>query len=438
MRSDESSSPEPADDAAAFAEYCIAVNEARLRLLIWIVLALVLVAGPVEYFLLSGRPQAAAWQRRWMLGVWVTFLFGAIAFHLSGLLRRHADVTCAVVATLDMGIAAAGLAQIGGLETLYAGIAVVTPMMAVFFLMPLRRRLWVAALTPLTFFTVFFAIRPDALRYPFVAVPIFHATLSVCLAIVFGELNYRLTSEHHAQRTRLAGEAARLDGAVRSRTAEVMELARNLASLEETERTRIARELHDELGQELTGARLEAGAVAAAARSAVGVDAPLARRATAIEARIAVAQQRVKDAVFSLRPPALDDFDLATALRMLTERYCQPDGLTVEYENALGATPLTDTQATTIFRLLQEALTNVTRHASAQLARVRLASADGRVVLIVEDDGRGLGAKGGLGFGLRGGRERLRLVGGSLALEPRPEGGTIFRATFPITGIRSA
>jgi len=78
-------------------------------------------------------------------------------------------------------------------------------------------------------------------------------------------------------------------------------MARHLVLLEETERTRIARELHDELGQQMTGARLDAGGLAAETRMALGDHAPLARRATGIEARLAVAQQTVKDVVFSLR-----------------------------------------------------------------------------------------------------------------------------------------
>src|SRR5262249_23692642 len=156
---------------------------------------------------------------------------------------------------------------------------------------------------------------------------------------------------------------------------------------EETERTRIARELHDELGQELTGARLEAGVVVAETRRAPGDDA--ARRATSIEAPVARAPQRGRGGGFSLRPPPPRDFDLATALRILVDRYRVPDGLAVDFENTLDSTPLTDTQATTIFRILQEALTNVQRHAAAKRATVRIVVDDGRVVVTVADDGRG-------------------------------------------------
>jgi signal transduction histidine kinase len=432
MPSGASSSAEGPSTDQSFAEHCIAVNAARLRVVIRIAVPLVLVAGPVEYLLLSGRPEAAAWQASWMVGVLVAVAAGALAFRRIRWLRRRPDLVVLTVGVLGMGIAAAGTSRIGGLETLYAGMAILTPMIGLLFLMPLRRRVWVSLATPAVYFAVTFALRPEALAHPYVAVPLFHATLSVGLSIVFGELIYRLAREHHAQRSRLAGEAARLDSTVRARTAEVLELARNLVSLEETERTRIARELHDELGQELTGARLEAGAVAAEARDAMGSDAPLARRATGIEARIALTQQRVRDVVFSLRPPALDDFDLTTALLLLVERYRHPNRLVVDYDDALDGTRLTDTQATTVFRVLQEALTNVTRHAAARRAHVRLAHEGGRVVVVVADDGRGMDTGNRAGFGLRGMRERLRLVGGDLTVEPGPDGGTVLRATFPV------
>ncbi len=430
MRSVASSSPEP-PDAGSFAEYCAAVNAARMRVVLRVLLATVLVAGPAELHLL--HHDAAFWQLFRMGGVLATFVLVTLAFRLSATLQRHTAIVCAAMIAVAMGIEAHGLTRIGGLETLYVGIACVTPMMVILFLMPLRRRVWVAALPPIAFYGVFFALRPSAIHHPYAAVPIFHAFLAVCLAVVFGELSYRLTREHYAQRRLLAGETTRLDAAMQARTAEVLELARNLVSLQETERTRLARELHDELGQQLTGARLEAGALAAETREALGSETPAARRATGIEARIAVAQQTVKDVVFSLRPPALDDFDLATALHILVERYRQPNGLIVDYENRLDGTPLTDTQATTVFRVLQEALTNVTRHAAATRAEVHIAPENGRVVLVVADDGRGMPASPpGLGFGLRGMRERLRLVGGEVTLDAGPRGGVVLRATFPI------
>jgi len=427
------SSSDEARTVAAFTDYCAATNRTRSWAAARLTLALMLVVGPVEYLLLSDRPEVAAWQRTWMLTSAVPFAIGGFLVWASARVARHVDVAVAIMAALGFGTAAAGVAQIGGLETLYAGIASIVPMLSVFLLVPLRRRMWIAAITPLSFLGVFFAVRPDALGYPYAAVPVFHATLSVVVSILVGELNYTLARGHFLQAHELAGEAARLDRAVRRRTSEVVELARNLVSLEETERTRIARELHDELGQQLTAVRLDAGSAAQAVREALGEDTPAATRAVGIEAQIALAQQTVRDVVFSLRPPALDDFDLATALELLVDRFRQPGHVRVDYENVLDGMPLTDTQATTVFRVLQEALTNAVRHADAEGVRVRLGRDGDQVRLVVEDDGRGVdAARLRSGFGLRGMRERLRLVGGAISVEPGAAGGTTVVATFPL------
>lgn len=436
MPSAASSSSESAISAIAedpFLAYCTATNAARVRVVIWLTFLVMLVVGPAEYYLLGNRPEVAAWQRTWMVTAFVMVTIGAAGLQLIPFLQRHAAVGAGIFAGVTMGVAAAGVSHIGGLETLYTGIALVTPMMASFLLVPLYHRVWLAAITPIAFLGVLFAMRPESLHYPYAGVPVFHATLSVIVAIVFGHMAYILSRENFAQRGLLASEADRLAAAVSGKTAEVLELARNLVSLEETERTRIARELHDELGQQLTAARLEAGAAASATRAALGNDAPAVQRATGIEARLAIAQQTVKEVVFSLRPPALDDFDLRTALGILVDRYRRPKTLDIAFENALDGVPLTDTQATTVFRVLQEALTNVTRHANAANVRVRLATQDSQVELVVADDGHGLQASRGIGFGLRGMRERLRLLGGEVNLEPGASGGAVLRAAFPLT-----
>ena len=436
MRSGVSSSAESAAEAHAFAEHCIDVNASRMWVLLWFLIVTVGVAGPLQYLLLA---EGSFWQLV-RLGVALAILASVlVAFRSSAALRRHADMLCAGMIFVVVGVEAYTLAQVGGLETLYVSVACITPMMGILFLMPLARRLCITISPAIAFYGVFFLARPSALGHPYAMVPVFHASVAVGLVILFGELNYRLAQEHHARGTWLAGERGRLEVAVRARTAEVLELARNLVSLEETERTRIARELHDELGQELTGARLEAGIVVAGARQELGDEAPTTQRAAGIEARIALAQQRLRDVVFSLRPPALDDFDLATALRMLVDRYRRPGILELDYENTLDGAQLTDTQATTVFRILQEALTNVTRHAAARHARVRIGVQDGRMVMTVADDGRGLPESSSrrIGFGLRGMRERLRLVGGELVIEPGADGGSILRATFPLTTPRS-
>ena len=151
--------------------------------------------------------------------------------------------------------------------------------------------------------------------------------------------------------------------------------------------------------------------------------------------------------ITELRPAALDDLGLAAALQALARRAQAIDGLEVQTEIDLGPDPeqqrLDAELESTIYRVVQEALTNVSRHAQATQATISVSERDGAVRASVTDDGQGLpeadrlGPRGdGLegGFGMSGMRERAELVGGELELVPAPGKGTVMRLTVPLAG----
>ena len=152
--------------------------------------------------------------------------------------------------------------------------------------------------------------------------------------------------------------------------------------------------------------------------------------------------------ITELRPAALDDLGLAAALEALARRAQAIDGLEVQTEIDLGPEPRADDRLdaeleSTIYRVVQEALTNVSRHAQATSATISIVERDGVVRASVTDDGQGLpeadrlGPRGdGLegGFGMSGMRERAELVGGELELVPAPGKGTVMRLTVPLAG----
>jgi signal transduction histidine kinase len=215
----------------------------------------------------------------------------------------------------------------------------------------------------------------------------------------------------------------------------------------ERERTRWAREIHDETVQGLGALRLklanardldtDRGSASEALSSAV--DAVLEGLGDEIDG--------LRHLITELRPAALDDLGLAAALEALARRAQAIDGLDVQTEIDLG--PEHDPQRldpeleSTIYRVVQEALTNVSRHAEASRAVVSVTERDGVVRAAVTDDGKGLpeadrlGPRGdGLegGFGMSGMRERAELVGGELELVPAPGQGTVMRLTVPLAG----
>jgi signal transduction histidine kinase len=198
---------------------------------------------------------------------------------------------------------------------------------------------------------------------------------------------------------------------------------------QETERRRLARELHDETGQALTSILLGLRAVD--------------ERASNDDVRAAVADLRelvvatlqdVRRLAVQLRPTALDDFGLAAALERLTETFAESSGIKVELEARLGTKRLAPEVETTLYRIVQEALTNVVKHAEAHKISILLARREGSVLAVIEDDGKGLPANGvtGDGVGLLGMQERVELHDGRLTIESTPETGTTLQIEIPL------
>jgi two-component system sensor histidine kinase UhpB len=196
------------------------------------------------------------------------------------------------------------------------------------------------------------------------------------------------------------------------------ESGRRALRAQEAERSRIARGLHDEVGQVLTGVLLEL-------KGESGSD----------EATVAVRQalEEVRRIARELRPEMLEHLGLVSALTELSRKFADQSGLTIERRFADDLPPLTDEAELAVYRVAQESLTNVARHAHASRVEVALEPGAGSVVLRVVDDGRGIdetAALNGQG-GLRGMREHAVLVGGALAVKRAREGGVEVRLEVP-------
>ena len=205
------------------------------------------------------------------------------------------------------------------------------------------------------------------------------------------------------------------------------ESGRRALAAQEAERLRIARGLHDEVGQVLTGVLLQLDAVA----DAIASD----RRDELVETKQAVRQalEEVRRISRELRPEMLEHLGLVSALTELTTTFSRLSGVTVDREFAAELPPLTAEAELTVYRIAQESLTNVARHAHARRVTMALEPGTDSVVLLVADDGDGFAggaAPEGHG-GLRGMRERAVLAGGSLAIGARDGGGVEIRLEVP-------
>jgi signal transduction histidine kinase len=224
-------------------------------------------------------------------------------------------------------------------------------------------------------------------------------------------------AEHFAQRATVAVDLSRRVQ---------RDSLRRLIEGQELERRRLARELHDETGQALTSVLLGLKAV----ETADDVPAALANLRELVVGTL----QDVRRLAVELRPKALDDFGLVPAVERLVETFRAATGMSVQLESRLGEARLPSEVETTLYRVVQEGLTNIAKHAGAQTVSVLLVRRNASVSALVEDDGTGFSradeAEGGIG--LAGMRERLALLDGRLTIESDPATGTTLVAEVPL------
>ena len=204
---------------------------------------------------------------------------------------------------------------------------------------------------------------------------------------------------------------------------------RRVVEGQELERRRLARELHDETGQALTSILLGLRAV----EDATAPD-EASRAVTELRELVVATLQDVRALAVQLRPKALDDFGLVAALERLAQTFTEASGMRVDLEARLGKTRLPPEVETTLYRLVQEALTNVVKHAGASNVSILLVRRDGVATLVIEDDGRGFDLRETRsdGLGLVGMQERVALHDGRLTLESKPGAGTTLAVEVPL------
>jgi two-component system, NarL family, sensor histidine kinase DevS len=235
---------------------------------------------------------------------------------------------------------------------------------------------------------------------------------------------------------RFADDDVRLAEAFAARAAVAVDLServardalRRVVSAQELERRRLARELHDETGQALTSILLGLKSLEDARD-----EGDLAESTSRVRELVVATLQDVRRLAVELRPKALDDFGLVPALERLVETFREQTGIEVDLEPRLGDKRLQSDVETTLYRITQEALTNVVKHAEARHVSIVLTRRNGSVSAVIEDDGRGFSEERGSenGLGLLGMRERIALVDGRLTVESSPGSGTTLSIEVP-------
>ena len=254
------------------------------------------------------------------------------------------------------------------------------------------------------------------------------SAISLFALFLYLRQTFALKTQQQVQQRLVQAERDRLEIEVAHRTAQLTELTHHLLTAREDERNRLARNLHDELGALLTSAKLDAARI----RSRLGHTAPealerLTHLVDTLNSSIALGRRIIED----LRPSTLSNLGLVATLEILVREFAERSG--VEAHCELSPVKLEATAELVVYRLVQEAITNITKYANARHVWVGLGERDGRVDVSVRDDGVGFdtGAKASSAYGLVGMRFRVEAEGGTLAVVSALGQGTSIQVTLP-------
>jgi signal transduction histidine kinase len=254
---------------------------------------------------------------------------------------------------------------------------------------------------------------------------------TVALLLVVWLLARRDAQQRDARRRSVVEDKRRLEVVVEERTAALSELSNHLQVVREDERSKLARDIHDELGGILVGAKMDIA----------WVEERLKKRDPESAAKLERALQALDDGVQikrriveELRPTLLDNLGLAAAVDWQVHEICDRAGLQCEIATPPDDSEIAPQTSIALYRILQEALTNIVKYAHAKHVSVDLGVGGDTITLLIEDDGVGIADDAQnnlLSHGIAGMRQRVRALRGDFSISRRPEGGTVIEVNIP-------
>lgn len=393
---------------------------------------------PLDLLIYRGVPEAPRLPVAFRIAVLISSLF------FLALPRRHPWVRrnsfwllmislCGIMA----GLGYSG-GSLGGLDRPWFYMALPTLCATMIFPMRLRRRVVMMVLQGLAWLTGVFLFWPQNLHSRYLGATLSMLVLVSLYSLIMGHYLTALLRDNFRQSLQISRDAEELEQKVADKTQTLRDLLSQLERAREEERARVSRDLHDELGQELTALRYALGLTSERFRRD---PATIGRNLSELDHLLQRTNRTVRSLVGQLRPLILDDLGLKAAIEWLLQRGAQRTGLIMQAEISGDDSKLSSDLASAVFRIVQEALTNIIRHASATRVQLDLIIAGGQLQLRIRDDGVGFvpattrlgagGSGGKMGVGLLGMRERALSLGATFDIESQPGSGTEIRATFP-------
>jgi signal transduction histidine kinase len=254
---------------------------------------------------------------------------------------------------------------------------------------------------------------------------------TVALLLVVWLLARRDAQQREARRRLAVEDKRRLESEVEERTAELSELSSYLQNVREDEKSKLARDIHDELGGILVSAKMDIAWVDERMKKHRDISAKLERALQALDDGVQIKRRIIEE----LRPTLLDNLGLSAALDWQVHEICDRAGIACKIATPSDDSMIQPQVSIALYRILQEALTNIVKYAQASNVNVDLGVTSDTVTLLIEDDGIGIpedAQNNLLSHGIAGMRQRVRALHGDFAIARRPEGGTLIEVNVPL------
>jgi signal transduction histidine kinase len=373
----------------------------------------------------------------WRLAAVAFLLIDLFVMRKTGLLERSPEAVAGFTAVVGFAMTGWFMGRLGGLDEPWFTFLTATPMFTVLILLSLRARFLLNFAIMGAAWLGYIAARPESLSHPSHGTIMTQYVFNCLFGIASGHITYMVlransaaTARLESSRSELERFTARLESMVAERTSELRRVLVGAETVRDRERTWVVREIHDALGQELTALRY---GIAVLRRQIGPAVAPNAFEP--VEDLIGRAAGSVRRILGGLSSELPEHVPLPEAMEHMVREVGERAGLDVRFELTPGSLGRIDMRTRqTLYRIAQEATTNVLRHAGARTLSVRLSQSDGSLRLEVEDDGVGLARASQAGIGMAGIRHRAAECGGTASWSAGPSGGTVLQVEVPCPG----
>jgi len=355
-------------------------------------------------------------------------------------IAKHPYIIGIVVFSMATGVSGWIVGDAGGFDSPLAYAVYTTPLLTLVLFVELHKRILAALAILFSFFGALLLSAPDQLQHPFVGVVITWSGASAFAAVAAGHLVFMVLRTNLIQRRKLDDLTDHLQERVAEQTGEIRRLTTSVFKVQEEERLRISHDLHDELGQMLFRLNMEVEMMQHRNEQAGQASSPFNDSLDLLKQLVEQLHEALDRILGALRPVVLESLGFDIAITRMARDISSNSDLATDVLFNAEVDDFSETAKTALYRIVQEGLTNIVKHAKATRALVEFRAEGDELLLTIGDDGKGFTGDASAGknrLGLKGIHERAKLLDGQVLMGDGLEGGTEILIRFPLKRIES-